>query len=637
MNQPRAADRTTDDRTNGHLDADAGGRGGLSRRSMMRAAGAAGAGSLVGFGATGTAAAETSTIDDALDTSGGLQEVLVVFESNGDVDRLADLTFEHSHDEDYHAFSALPIGYTELTGSQIETVAGWSSVRYVQANAELEFHNEDSRERTGAKKVQQELFYTGESAHSVVIDTGIDGDHPDHRTLQHNYRFLNPLDRETMWVDAGPADTDDNGHGTHTSGSVAGDGTASDGEYAGMAPDADLTVYSTGVTLAIVNAVGAFDHMVDRQRRGETNVQVVSNSYGPTSGNDRDFHPDDAMNVATYSAFEAGILPLFSAGNSGPGTNTLSEYGKAPWVLGVAATDDETKVTSFSSRGRTPSYDGETNYDRQEALSNARDHYENGDGSGPFGVYRIGVGANGDYVMSTLAPSDPLQGYAAGTGREDTEAYYGRISGTSMSCPVTAGVTTLVVDAYRQNTGEFPDPIDVLNTIEATARDARTDHNPYNIGAGYIDAAAAVERAAAGDLAGFDEVELATEGTAPDFVFTPNGSRADDGSVFTAGQTDQVDITLTEADTAAVVRDTIPFDWEIVAGDSHTVYTEDGERFIEFDAAASAGETRTYFAEAPDSTGSYEFGPGQARTADGDTVFFDVTDTETNEVGGVES
>ena len=101
MNHPRAADRTTDDRTNGQPDAGAGGRRGLSRRSVMKAAGAAGAGSLVGFGATGTAAAETSTIDDALDTSGGLQEVLVVFESNGDVDRLADLTFEHSHDEDY--------------------------------------------------------------------------------------------------------------------------------------------------------------------------------------------------------------------------------------------------------------------------------------------------------------------------------------------------------------------------------------------------------------------------------------------------------------------------------------------------------------------------------------------------------
>lgn len=216
----------------------------------------------------------------------------------------------------------------------------------------------------------------------------------------------------------------------------------------------------------------------------------------------------------------------------------------------------------------------------------------------------------------------------------------GKLSGTSIASPTTAGLAALVIDAYRQNVGKYPEPLDVINTIEATARDARNDHNVYNIGAGFVDVAAAVKRAAAGDLASFSEVtetDYARQGEAPEFVFTPQGSRADDGSVFTAGQTNQVDITVTEADTKTVVRDTIPFGWEIVAGDSHTVYTEGGERFVEFDAAATAGETRTYFAEAPDSTGKYEFGPGQARTADGSTVFFGITGTEINEVGGVES
>ena len=105
-------------------------------------------------------------------------------------------------------------------------------------------------------------------------------------------------------------------------------------------------------------------------------------------------------------------------------------------------------------------------------------------------------------------------------------------------------------------------------------------------------------------------MELVAEGTSPDFVFTPNGSRADNGSAFTAGQTNQVDTIATETDTKAVVRDTILSDWKIVVSDDHTVYTEGGERSIEFDATVTAGETRTYFAEAPDSTGTYEFGPG---------------------------
>jgi serine protease AprX len=556
---------------------------------------------------------------------------------------------EHDHANGYHAYAALPVGYTVLTGEQIATVAEWSEVRYVEANYEIELHNDDAREVTGARAVQEQLFYTGESVHAAVIDSGIDGDHPDHRTnLQHNYQFTNPLDRETMWVDVGPINTGGSGHGTHVSGTVAGDGTASDGEFRGMAPDADLTVYSTATpALLLFNIVGAYDHLIDRQRKGKTDVQVVNNSYGPISGNDTDFDPDDALNVATYMAFEEGILPVFSAGNSGPGTNTYSEYGKAPHVLGVAATDDQTAVTDFSSRGRKPSYDGITNYDRQAAFENLTELYETGSGSRPYGVYRPSVGATGSLVMSALAPEDALQGYPTLVGAEDqqgTEEFYGKVSGTSMSSPTTTGLVALVIDAYRQNTGEFPDPMDVINTVEATARDARPGHNVYNMGTGFTDVRAAVERAAAGDLAGFDEVteaDYASAGDAPEPVFVPTGSRADDGSVFTAGQTNQVDLTLETVDTAgddrAVVRDTIPFDWDVVAGDSHTTYTEDGERFIEFDASVAAGETRTYFVEAPDSTGSYTFGPAEAEPADGTGVFDGFTDTETNEVAGVSS
>ena len=746
-------------------------RTGVSRRSVMKAAGAAGAASLLPFAGTAAGATvETPTIDDALDTGGSLQEALVVFESNADVDRLRHLDFAHDRAADYHRFAVLPIGYTVLTGGQIETVAGWNSVRYVEANKDLELHNQEAREVTGTTEVQTRDFYTGESIHAVVIDSGIDGDHPDHRDdLQHNFRFTDPLDEETMWTDVGPANTGGTGHGTHVSGSVAGDGSASDGKHRGMAPDADLTVYSTTAGAALLNVVGAYDDMLDRQRKGKHDVQVVNNSYGAGGGDD--YNPNGALESASYMAFEAGILPVFSAGNSGPGSNTLGNYAEAPHVLGVAATKDDAQVTGFSSRGRKPSYDGGgegAHYDRQAAFENLAAFYDTGfddqpvvaeetysgtvgpgssdagvgqsayetwtapddagfvelsvswtppgqdldiyvhegakdgpvvasgatlqnpetlsggvsagetyfieirpfanvtasytvdltgrkalpDGeepTGPYGIYRPAVGAPGSLVLSTLAPEDPLQGYAAGLAgapdEQGTEAYYGKVSGTSMSGPVTAGIVALVYDAYRQNHGEFPDPIDVINTIEATARDGRDDHNVYNIGTGFVDAATAVERAEAGNLAGFDEVttaDYADAGSAPEPVFAPQGSRADDGSAFTAGQTNQVDITVESVATAdseaATVRDRIPFDWDVVAGDAATTYTEDGERFIEFDAAASAGETRTYFIEAPDATGSYEFGPAEARL-DGDDAFIRIigAGAETNTVGGVDT
>ncbi|PSQ02616.1 hypothetical protein BRC94_01125 [Halobacteriales archaeon QS_5_70_17] len=584
---------------------DLNGRVSLRHRPVLRAA------SLLPFSGT-AAGASGDTIDDVLDTSSdSLQEVLVVFTDNEQVDRLRHLDLESG----YHRFEVLPIGYTELTGSQIETVADWPEVRYVQANAELEYFNDDGRSTTRAGSVQSDLGYTGSSAHAVVIDSGVDGDHPDlEDDLVANWRYVNPLSSsdDTTWEEVGSVDSDDNGHGTHCSGSITGSGKKSDGEFRGMAPDADLTVYSAGLTLFIVKAVAAYDHMLARQRDGEVDVQVVSNSWGSSGG--PDFDPDDAVNVATWHAYGEGILPVFAAGNSGPETNTLNPYALAPHVLGVAATSDDKTITDFSSRGRTPDYDGETNYDRGKALRNLEAYHEadktdtvvdegsfsgtvgptesefheweapskagyveatlswspsaedvdfylrkgSPDGEevasgatlnepeelagaieggetyyfevrpfanvaadytveftayegitrnlGPLGIYRPGVGTPGDLVMSTLAPEDPLQAYY-----EDTETWYGRISGTSMACPIAAGCSTLLFDAYRQNEGSFPAPGDVLATVEAEAEDVHDSYTPWNVGSGFVDAYEATQRAADGKFASFGEVTLVDE------------------------------------------------------------------------------------------------------------------------------
>jgi serine protease AprX len=580
----------------------------FDRRDFLKTTGAAGLATTLPF--SGTAAAGSGdTIDDSFDlTSDGLKEALVVFESNDQVDRLRHLDLESG----YHKFAVLPVGYTELTSDQIETVGDWAEVRYVQKNVELEYHNDDGQSTTRSDLVHSDLGYTGSGVHSVVIDTGLDGDHPDLKDDRvANWRYVNPLSStdDTTWEEVGEVDTDDNGHGTHCSGSITGSGKKSDGQYEGMAPDADLTVYSAGLTLLVVKSVAAYDHLLARSRAGEVNVQVVSNSYGASGG--PDFNPDDALNVASWHAFNEGILPLFSAGNSGPDTNTLNPYALAPHVLGVAATDDDKKVTDFSSRGRSPDYDGPTNYDRKKALDNLYEYHaadktetevDSGSYSGtvdpayseyhqwdapkkagyveatlswspsaedidfylhedskdgnvvassaslnhpeelsgaieggktyyfevrpfanvvadysieftayeginrnvtPMGVYRPSVGATGELVMSTLAPEDPLQAYY-----EDTETWYGRISGTSMSCPVTAGVASLVFDAYYQNHGEYPDPIDVLNTIEAEAKDYHDSYTIESIGTGFADAYDAAARAEDGDWASFGEVKL---------------------------------------------------------------------------------------------------------------------------------
>ncbi|MFC6768153.1 S8 family serine peptidase [Natrinema soli] len=470
-------------------------------------------GTLVGDALEGVVTVGDTLVDDDLDLeSDVLQEVLIVFESTADLVRLEALDVAVAV-----GFDVLPIGYAELPGSLIETVAGWDAVRYVSSNYDLEYHNDDAREDANADAVQAgeglETPYTGDNVHVALIDSGIDGSHPDlQANVAANYQYVGvPVvqDDPLWWQDVGGVDTDASGHGTHCAGSVGGTGVRIDGEYAGGAPDADLTMYATGLGLSIVFIVAAYDDLLRRQREGEHDVQVVSNSYGPAQ-DDRSFVPDDPVNVATWHAHEAGLLPVFSAGNDGPDAGTLNQYATAPHVLGVAATDDEGAVADFSSRGRPQdgSYDAD-NYDRGAAYENLTAFHEGSpeeEIDGPLGVYRNGVAAKGEDVTSTLDPYDALN-----LTTPDEALYYGPMSGTSMSCPVTAGCAALVYDAALEGqTDDAPDPIDVLVTLEATADERRLEsYTAESVGAGYVDAHAAVVRAETGDFATFDEIEIA--------------------------------------------------------------------------------------------------------------------------------
>ena len=104
----------------------------------------------------------------------------------------------------------------------------------------------------------------------------------------------------------------------------------------------------------------------------------------------------------------------------------------------------------------------------------------------------------------------------------------------------------------------------------------------------------------------------------------------------------------------ATITDTVPGSWEVKENFGDVTAVEgagdgDGEKTVVLgtvnasEAKQGSDEesvTRTYFAEAPDSTGQYTFGPAVTRAVDADAAknaTAQVAGTDTNTVGGVDT
>ncbi|XP_044485560.1 subtilisin-like protease [Mangifera indica] len=150
---------------------------------------------------------------------------------------------------------------------------------------------------------------------------------------------------------------DDDGHGTHTAGTAAGNFVkgANDfgqayGEAAGVAPLAHLATYK------ICNEAGCreSDILAGMDAAIADGVDVISLSVG---GGSTAFY-GDVIALATFRAIQKGIFVSCSAGNSGPSPRTLSN--EAPWILTVGASNSDRSVVATAKLGNGKEYDGET-------------------------------------------------------------------------------------------------------------------------------------------------------------------------------------------------------------------------------------------------------------------------------------
>ncbi len=148
---------------------------------------------------------------------------------------------------------------------------------------------------------------------------------------------------------------DDDGHGTHTSTTTAGNAgvTASAfgntfGTISGIAPRAHIVNYKVCGELGCYST----DSAAAVQQAIRDGVSVINFSI---SGGTNPY--SDVVALAFLDAYNAGILVSASAGNSGPGANTVNHA--APWVATVAAsTSDRSFLSTIAVNGGALSISG---------------------------------------------------------------------------------------------------------------------------------------------------------------------------------------------------------------------------------------------------------------------------------------
>jgi lantibiotic leader peptide-processing serine protease len=282
---------------------------------------------------------------------------------------------------------------------------------------------------------------TGESTNGkdivvAVVDTGIDYTHPD---IKDNYAY------GKSFVPGITDAMDEDGHGTHVAGSIAGNG-----RVLGIGPELKVAAYRvfgpTGgaYTTDIANAL---------MTAADDNVDVVNMSLG---GYDWFQNPEYAtkdvvadvrlFNRAIQYAIKKGVTVVGSAGNAGvdissPGQLSGDDKGathrspSSQTLIRVAAGGEEGNLTYYSN----------------------------------YGVGKIDVIApGGDYGTAWLATGDRTLRDNNKLCLSTVPGGYAFYAGTSMAAPKTAGLAGVIIAKYGK---DVLSPAQVKTIIQNSADD----------------------------------------------------------------------------------------------------------------------------------------------------------------------
>ncbi|DAC10949.1 MAG: hypothetical protein CBD01_007440 [Euryarchaeota archaeon TMED141] len=354
----------------------------------------------------------------------------------------------------------------------------------------LEVQNGDAAVVHEVDLAQQATGYDGSGVTVAVIDTGIDGMHVGLDDMDDDNStddpkiigFYDPVNNPDKVNGTEVFPYDDQGHGSHCAGTVAGTGAPSY-DHPGMAPGAFLVgvkVLDAGGSGSFAVVMAGMQWTVDY--RYEFNIRAASMSLGGPGAIEWTSSEEDSVNRMSNEMVRAGITMLIAAGNSAVSAQ-IGTPGSSEDAITVGALDKDTSIAIYSSQGPTEE-----------------------------GRIKPNLAFVGSDVMSVAHNTG--DGYVA-------------FSGTSMATPGTAGTVALMLQAN-------PDlsPFDVRNILQETAtyrechymlanepcaEDLLPKNRQNNVyGHGHVEALAAVMEAAQRDYQLDDSISVVLETTIGD-------------------------------------------------------------------------------------------------------------------------